>query len=410
MRKILVGGLLLLAAISAATSGAALAQRSGDALPLDSAAIAYRSAPLDDPATKLSRKIEQGKLRLAYDPVTGYLPALLKALDIPVESQMAVFSKTSVQGLRIEPSNPRVLFFNDSVIVGWVRGGSIEIASQDPVRGMIFYLLDQSAQPTFVRHQDCLRCHMTPATLAVPGTRVRSVFPSNSGVPVDSAPQYDTDSRTPFSRLWGGWYVTGDNGPARHMGNRVVSDPAHPEAMIEGLSASLDSLSGKTLPGTTLTPYSDIAALLVFEHQTRVMNLLTRAGWASRTSLAETHSLNAAAKVDLQELADGLLFVGDAPLPGGISGASGFAQAFAARGPRDAQGRSLRTLSLDGRLMRYGCSYMIYSPAFDALPVEAKDVIYRRMEQRLAAEAPPDRAAILRILRDTKPGLPDYLR
>lgn len=49
-------------------------------------------------------------------------------------------------------------------------------------------------------------------------------------------------------------------------------------------------------------------------------------------------------------------------------------------GPRDRIGRSLRDLDLQERLLRYPFSYMIYSEAH----------------------------AILEILRDTKPGLPDY--
>ena len=40
-------------------------------------------------------------------------------------------------------ANPRVLYFNDSVAVGWVRGGFIELAAQDPGRGIHFYALQQ---------------------------------------------------------------------------------------------------------------------------------------------------------------------------------------------------------------------------------------------------------------------------
>ena len=48
------------------------------------------------------------------------------------------------------------------------------------------------------------------------------------------------------------------------------------------------------------------------------------------------------------EMVDYLLFVDEAPLPGPISGTSSFAADFAARGPRDAQGRSLRDSGADG--------------------------------------------------------------
>lgn len=365
-----------------------------------------------DPVAELSRKIERGTLQLAFDPVTGYLPAVLKALDIPVESQMAVFSKTSVQAMRIDPANPRVLFFNDAVIAGWVRGGFVELASQDPRLGMVFYRLDQrpsayrarmaagTTESPFTRREDCLHCHMTPITLGVPGVLFRSVFPSASGVPVPHAPQYDTDSRVPFEKLWGGWYVTGDSGPAAHMGNRIATDEGHPQAMLQGPTVPLESLDSKCKPDTRLTRYSDIAALMVFEHQVRMMNLLTRANRESRLALAEGRP------VKLDELADYMLFVGEAPIQGKITGTSGFTEQFSARGPHDSKGRSLRELSLQGRLMRYPCSYMIYSEAFDALPAEAKTAVYRRMWKVLARRNEADRTAIVEILRDTRKNFP----
>jgi len=367
---------------------------------------------LTDPVTELSRRMERGELQLAFDPVTGYLPAVLKALDIPAESQMAVFSKTSVQAMRIDPANPRVLFFNDAVIVGWVRGGFVELASQDPRLGMVFYRLDQrpsayrarmaaaTPESPFTRREDCLHCHMTPVTLGVPGVLFRSVFPSASGVPLPHAPQYDTDGRVPFAKLWGGWYVTGDTGPAPHMGNRITADGTNPEAMLQGPTIPLDSLDSKCRSDTRLTRYSDIAALMVFEHQARMMNLLTRANRESRIALAEGRPLK------LDELADYMLFVGEAPLQGKIAGTSGYTEQFSARGPHDSKGRSLRELSLRGRLMRYPCSYMIYSDAFNALPAEAKTAVYRRMWQVLGHRSEADRTAIVEILRDTKKDFP----
>jgi hypothetical protein len=244
----------------------------------------------------------------------------------------------------------------------------------------------------FSRREDCLHCHMTAVTLGVPGVLFRSVFPSASGVPLPHAPQYDTDNRVPFAKLWGGWYVTGDSGPAPHMGNRIA-DEARPESMLQGPGVPLDSLDGKCRPDTRLTRYSDIAALLVFEHQVRMMNLLTRASREGRSFV-------------LDELADSMLFVDEAPLQGKITGTSGFAEKFSALGPRDSKGRSLRELSLQGRLMRYPCSYMIYSNAFDALTAEAKTAVYRRMWEVLAHRNEADRTAIVEILRDTKKDFP----
>jgi hypothetical protein len=100
-----------------------------------------------------------------------------------------------------------------------------------------------------------------------------------------------------------------------------------------------------------------------------------------------------------------------------VRGSSGFTRTFAATGPRDSQGRSLRELDLQRRLMRYPCSYMIYSEAFDAMPAAAREAVYNRLWQVLSGrERHPrynrlsvaDRRAVLEILRDTKKGLPSY--
>ncbi|MGA2717202.1 MAG: hypothetical protein ABSG41_29330, partial [Bryobacteraceae bacterium] len=118
----------------------------------------------EDPVAALSLRIEQGTAQLSFDRTYGYLPALLEALHVPVESQMAVFSKTSIQSLRIEPSNPRVLYFNDSVAVGWVRGGFIELAAQGPTKGIQFYVLQQRPDERLTHREDCLNCHKSGTT------------------------------------------------------------------------------------------------------------------------------------------------------------------------------------------------------------------------------------------------------
>ena len=69
--------------------------------------------------------------------------------------------------------------------------------------------------------------------------------------------------------------------------------------------------------------------------------------------------------------------------------------------------------------MKYPCSYMIYSVAFDGLPVAAKDAVYSRMWEVLSGKdkAPKyakltaaDRSAIVDILRETKSNLPAYFK
>jgi len=308
--------------------------------------LAASLAWAEDPVAALK------SIQLPFDPTTGYLPALLKALHVPIESQIAVFSKTSIQSLRIEPSNPRVLYFNDSVIVGSVRGGFIELAAQDPTRGIEFYTLQQRPDARLLHREDCLNCHKSGATL------IRSVIPTPDGIPSRES-----------DKLWGGWFVTGAVLPSVHFGNTVL---AHSEK--HELTPSVNS---------------DVVALLVFAHQMRMMNLL-----------AHPDNIN--------ELVDHLLFLDEVPLPARMQGSSGFTEKFETAGLRDHLGRSLREFNLETRLMRYPCSYMIYTDAFNSLPSRTKDAIYRRMYEQLSKLSPADRKAVVEILRDTKPDLPAY--
>ena len=206
------------------------------------------------------------------------------------------------------------------------------------------------------------------------------------------------------------------------MGNAIVTDENQPELAVRPDTLNLNSLKGKFDTDAYLSPYSDIVALMVFEHQMHIMNLFTRLGWQARYAL----SVTAKGVVEQQylrkttdDLVDYMLFVDEAPLANAIHGASGFAEKFSAEGPHDSQGRSLRQLDLERRLMRYPCSYMIYSQAFDALPTEARRAVYDRMwqilsgkdkRQKYARLSLADRRAVVEILRQTKKGLPAYFQ
>jgi len=397
----------------------------------DHPAIEYGTRPLRDPVSELNRKIQAGKVRLNFDEPQGYLRSVLEALSVPIESQIVVFSKTSVQMFRINPHNPRTLYYNDSVAVGWVRGGPIvELAAEDPKQGVILFTLDQkpTAKPQFTRQDGCLTCHLSYSSLGVPGMLVRSVFPGPDGNPMRELGDYITDDRSPVEQRWGGWYVTGKTGSIRHMGNAIVTDAARPESMVVDQTLNLKSLEGKFDTDGYLSPYSDIVALMVFEHQMHMVNLFTRVGWEVRFALYQertdkalrSHGVTDGLLRDTaRELVDYMLFVDEAPLVDKIQGNSGFAEAFSAEGPRDSKGRSLRQFDLERRLMRYPCSYMIYSEAFDGMPDQAKEAAYKRMWQILSGEEKShkysklslaDRQAIVTILRETKKGLPDYFQ
>jgi hypothetical protein len=148
---------------------------------------------------------------------------------------------------------------------------------------------------------------------------------------------------------------------------------------------------------------------MVFDHQMRMMNLITRVGWDYRVAASLEQDIGKPNEIierqlrdDVVEFVDYLLFINEAPLTAKIQGGSGFAETFAAQGPSDSKGRSLRQFDLEHRLMRYPCSYMIYSPAFEGMPERAKKAIYARMREVLDQFAPADRTAILEILHETK--------
>jgi hypothetical protein len=238
---------------------------------------------------------------------------------------------------------------------------------------------------------------------------VRTVYPAPDGTPINPLGSHLLDHRTPFQDRWGGWYVTGNSGSMRHLGNAVISDPDKPEAMVTDATLNLNTLKGKFETGAYLSPYSDIVALMVFDHQMHMMNLITRVGWDFRIASSlesgtgrRNEAIDKQLQDDVNEFVDYLLFMNETPLTSKIQGASGFAEKFAAQGPNDSKGRSLRQFDLEHRLMRYPCSYMIYSPAFDALPAGAKKAIYGRMREVLNRLSASDRQAIVEILHDTK--------
>jgi hypothetical protein len=323
-----------------------------------------QKAPFENAVTRLG----DGKAR--------DLPQLLEALGINPDTQMLVFSKTSFQAPKIGPRNPRAIYFNDEVAVGWVRGGEgSEVAAVDPKQGVVFYSFNDGK---FTHREECLHCHYGPATAGVPGMLVGSVYPDAAGNPSrDRA--IITDHRTAFADRWGGWYVNAAHGEQKDRANAVAMDPAEPHVLA--------SLAMKFNPAGYLSPTSDIVALMVFEHQTQFLNLLTRLQWGGADS-------------DVEEMARYMTFRDEAPLVETVEGVSTFTKTFPQRGPRDRQGRSLRDFDLRTRLFRHPLSYMIYSPAFCALSAGMRARVMRRAFELMK---PEDRAAVQEILRDTKP-------
>ena len=405
-------------------------------LPFADAPINYRSENLSDPVAKLQQRIDSGELKLTYEPGHGYLRSVLAALKIPISSQTLVFSKTSFQYPKISPERPRALYYNDDVYVGQVHDGRLlEFVSFDPMQGAIFYIMDehQVEHPKFERSElDCVQCHVAnSSTRGVPGVMLRSVYTSPSGTQAAGTPAFITGQESSLKDRWGGWYVTGSTGDQTHLGNALLPDGAKPEQLDRIASANPADLSAKLDTSAYLTKYSDIVAHLVLAHQTQMHNLITQTNYQTRLALFADEARNQKAGLPAGTISDTalqqfekpaeqlvryILFANEAPLEGEVKGTSGFAEEFAAKGPRDSHGRSLRDFDLRTRIFKYPCSYLIYSEAFDAIPGPAKDYIYRRMFEVLSGrEQGPefaslsggDRRAILEILVATKPGLPE---
>jgi hypothetical protein len=170
-----------------------------------------------------------------------------------------------------------------------------------------------------------------------------------------------------------------------------------------------------------LSPLSDIVALLVFDHQMRAINLLTRLNWEARVASdnGTTSVSDPTVRGLVNELADYLLFLGEQPPSVPLIARPGFAERLEPKAPKDRLGRSCAQLDLATRLLRYPCSYMVYSEAFDGLPAAVKQAIYARMADVLSSTdrrvgdarvSVADRRAVLEILRETKPDFPELTR
>ncbi|HMO66218.1 MAG TPA: hypothetical protein PKE47_13515, partial [Verrucomicrobiota bacterium] len=404
-----------------AAHAAAVAGLLGPALPAARAQTTpdYELAPIEYSARPASNRITafQARLEAARDarPAAAgpeLLRWLLEALDVPAESQVLVFSKTSLQRGLISPSHPRAVYFNDDVYLGVVPGGLLEVAVTDPELGLVFYKLDPrpaGGALRFERDADCLSCHGGPMTRNWPGLLVRSVTPDPRGEPITSAGSRLVDHDTPLAERWGGWYVTGRHGDLRHPGN-AVTRPGVPLDREPG--ANLADLGRFFDPGRHLRPDSDLVALMVLEHQAGMHNRLAEG--ALRTRRWKHYQLTLQRELgdpagdlpvgtwrrvvegETQRILEWLLFCVEAALPaGGIGGAGVFERPYQARGPFDQQGRSLRDLGLRTRIFRHRCSPLIYSEAFAALPPELHAAVLRRLDEVLAAAEPPRRFAHL---------------
>lgn len=378
------------------------------------APIRYSATAPRDAVTRLQARLKTGEVKLAGSE-QAMLRTVLGELGVSPDTQTLVFSRTSFQRTRIRPDQPRALYFSDSVYVGWVPGGLVEVTAIDPQLGPVFYTFalpgSRHPVPTIEREPDCLRCHGGTFVREIPGLFVRSVFPDAGGDPLLRHGTQIVDDETPFDQRWGGWYVTGYHGPTPHRGNTVGSEVGD-RLVFTPATVRPDDLGAFF----DVTPYlkatSDMAALLVCEHQMAVQNSLTHAAFAVRRIIDYQHGLQKAFKEPqtdepaydsvrsvfagaVQDVVDRLLFRNAAALPAGITGDPAFRSALQRHAPRTRSGLALTDLQLDGRLFAQRCSYLIYSEAFRELPVRLKHAILDRLDRALLSRDPAERYAYL---------------
>jgi len=380
--------------------------------------IRYSKSTPDNAVSNLATKTF--KRTAGYSTDLAFLKTVLKELNISEDTQLLVFSKTSVQKRRIFPRYPRALYFSDSTYVGYVPGGSIEVITHDPKLGLVFYMLSPESGEekhgiTVERKASCLSCHVSSRTKGVPGLFARSLFTDEEGEINFKKNSFDVDDQTPLSERWGGWYVTGNWSGISHLGN-----DRNGESKLQKLEDVKDRIEASRY----LKDTSDIAALLVFEHQCRMHTLFVEAKFQYERSLHLETAIHMGAKVNPEEstslktannvadgLVEGLLFCDEATIGGdGIEGNKEFETAFIAKAKVSKSGKHLRKLRLYGRLFKYRCSYMIHSEAFEALPEIVKKLTFQKLHAVLTAETAPEKfehlkgrekATILEILGDT---------
>jgi len=392
----------------------------------------YSEAVATDGMARLAAAWKAGEKPLPEDDALEVLRVVLEELDIPMESQGLVYSKTSQQNNLITPRNPRALYFGDDAYVGYVPGGGIEVAAIDPVLGPVFYFLemDKFGQEGWVgRANTCLQCHGTSRTELVPGLLVRSVFVNEDGHPLLGAGTFLTTHASPLKERWGGWYVTGAHGEARHMGNTIAVEQEDGGAEFDyETGANWTSLEGKIDTGRYLQGTSNIVALMVLEHQCKMDNLLTKASMEYRrlvylqkaispdADVREESGMAARASKDLAEqVLRYMLFSDEVDLGEGVEGDGAFVAAFEGKGPRSSEGDSLRDFRLYGRLFKNRCSYMIYSKSFESLPEAVRERVLTRLWEVMSGEddseeydylGRSEKRRILEIVGETVKGLP----
>lgn len=358
-----------------------------DDLPFGQSPIDYWRRDENNPVVELQRRIEAGDVELPYVEKFGYLPAILKELKVPVESQLLRFFSGSPHKSHITAERPRAMYFNDEVAIAWHPGSVlIEISAQDAQKGILFYTLVNREDAVLEFHrassQACLGCHNRKTGVAVPGHFLTAQLGEQAknyffGHVASHSP--------PLELRWEFRYLTGIKADQRHRGNlsrpedqrRNADDPTYHRVIFD-LADEFDT-------DRYLTNTSDVAAHLIFDHQMLGQNLLARYSYEFQLHV----------KSDIEALlVQYLLLAEEAPLDHPLAGKSAYAAWYQAQGEKVEQGRSLHDLDLETRLFRHRISPLIAGRMVENLPSELRRSLIGRLNAVLTGAETLDGYAI----------------
>jgi hypothetical protein len=400
--------------------------------------INYSDTKPNDPVAKIINDVNNGKLFLDTTNERLFVLSFLDRLNIPVSSQVLVFSRTSFQNDRIWPQTPRAIYYSENYYIGWVQGGDLEIIAIDPQLGPIFYKMSTpftgGSEIKLKREAQCMNCHGGSKTEGVPGMLVRSVYPNYFGQPILSAGTHLTNHSSLLNERWGGWFVTGENAGARHMGNAYFEEGKSRDAtLVKDFGAPLQNLKEVFDVSRYLTDKSDIVALMVMEHQIMAHNAITKAHlntrrWLNLDAAMAEHVGRSEGEISdavlgyinhsAKDMVKIFLFSDEINLEGwGVEGGEDFQCDFASCSQSDRNGNSLRDFQLLSRLFKNRLSYMIHSSSFEYLHPVMKKAFYRKLWEALLGKdedgisshiKEKERERIVSVLLATKKDLPDY--
>ncbi len=384
----------------------------------------YLTHEAQDRFAGLLKKLNSGAVQLDTSDDKAFLRSLLEVLDIPVSSQILVFSASSLQSEIINPRNPRALYFNEDTYVGFVPGGKVEVISMDPTHAAIFYIFERlspgGSLPMIARSEKCFNCHAGSATRRVPGLIAESLLPMASGASLETYRRDEQGHQIPLDQRFGGWHLTGGHHlPQTHANLMGVSTSAGKFDKVPAEPGQMWDISRHLLPTSDILPH------LVHEHQLGFENRVFHAAYFMRTLMdQERGMLSSAAKAEVEKLAEDLaryvLFSDEAKLPAkGIEGDPAFMRDFARNRKATRTGLSLKDFDLRTRMFKHRASYMLYTESWQKLPSVLKERVYYKMAEGLREQNPAplgahipadEKRAIRMILKETLPGLPAWWR